>query len=188
MVNSATKNKEREAPKYKNVSFFEGDILKLDGNQNLRGEYDIVFTDRCIINLNSPALQFTALDNLIRKVRKGGYLVILENIRENHSRQNDCREAVGLPRREVPPYNLFINEADMLSFVSKSMKLKETIDFASLHDLILYVLVPMTNGGVIDYNHPVVHAATDFLMKSSEVLNNSFGSFGQNRLYLFHKE
>jgi SAM-dependent methyltransferase len=187
MVSSANTLKSNEGSKFKKLSFYQGDILKLQDNRNLQEQYDIVFTDRCIINLNSPELQEAGISNLIGKVRKGGYMIILENIKENHQRQNDCREAVGLTRREVPAYNLFIDESNLLSFVSKSMTLKKTNDFGSLHDLLLYVFVPMTNGGIVDYDHPVVHAATSFLLKSPNV-KNSFGNFGQNRLYLFHKE
>lgn len=188
MINSANSHRDKEGSISKNLSFYEGDILKLVENPNLKKEYDIVFTDRCIINLNSSELQETGIRNIIKKVKLGGYLIIIENMQESHSRQNNCRESVGLPKREAPPYNLFLNESNLISLVSKSMKLKETSDFGSLHDLLLYVLVPMTNGGLVDYNHPIVQAATDFLIKSSEIYNNSFGNFGQNRLYLFHKE
>ena len=113
--------------------------------------------------------------------------MILENIKENHAKQNDCREAIGLERRSEPPYNLFIRESDLLKYVAPSMKLVETKDFGSLHDLLLYVLVPMTNNGITDYNHPIVHAATEFLLRSGEYDSNGFGAFGQNKLYVFRK-
>jgi len=173
--------------KFSNLSFYEGDILRLDENTNLAKTYDVVFTDRCVINLNSSQLQEQAVTNLIKKVKKGGYLVILENIKQNHDRQNNAREVVGLPRRAQPPYNLFIDESELTAWVSKEMALKEVNDFGSLHDLLLYVLVPAINGGTVDYNHPIVHAATDFLLKNNDTNGNSFGSLGQNRLYLFHK-
>lgn len=188
MIRTANEVKKQNNSKFSDLLFYEADILKLGENSNLKKEYDIVFTDRCVINLNSPELQQDGVNNLIKKVKNGGFMIILENVKESHRRQNECREAVGLPKRDVPPYNLFLSESDLMSWTSKEMALKETSDFGSLHDLLLYVLVPMTNGGTVDYGHPIVHAATDFLLKSSGLKSNSFGNFGQNRLYLFHKE
>ena len=59
------------------------------------------------------------------------------------------------------------------------------IDFSSLHDLMLYVLLPCINGGAVEYNHPLINATTELLLNSK--IDCNFGDFGQNRLFLFAK-
>lgn len=186
MVENA-KNLQSSKPEYSRITFQVGDILSLENNKDIKDKFHIVFTDRCIINLNTIDLQLKAFDQLSKKVKQDGYLIILENIIQNYKRQNDCREVVGLPRRIPARYNLFIDEDIFLAHAKKSKKIVSIDDFGSLHDIILYVLIPMINDGEIDYNHPLVKAATEVSVSISGKYDNPFGNFGQNRLFLFHK-
>ena len=56
-----------------------------------------------------------------------------------------------------------------------------------MHDVILYTLVPMVNGGDVDYDHPLVQAAANLVNAGGEELMNSFGDFGQNKLFILKK-
>jgi ubiquinone/menaquinone biosynthesis C-methylase UbiE len=187
MIDSALKLQAAGGAKYSRISFSTGDVLKLPENTEVKPEFDIVFTDRCLINLNTAELQLNAFNQLVRKVKSGGHLIILENSAQNYERQNDAREAVGLARRVPAAYNRFIDDAAFLSHAEKSMRLVDINEFGSLHDIVLYILVPMTNGGVVDYAHPLVKAATDLSIGISDKYKNAFGNFGQNRLFLFEK-
>jgi SAM-dependent methyltransferase len=187
MIKNAKKFQANDSKKYSRIAFHAGNILNLENNKNLKNEYPIIFTDRCIINLNTTALQLEAIDQLSKKVAQNGYLIILENFTQPYKRQNDFRKSVGLPERVPAEYNLFIDEDLLVSHITKSMELVLIDDFGSLHDILLYVLVPMVNGGKIDYDNPVVKAATELSISISEKYDNPFGSFGQNRLFLFHK-
>jgi SAM-dependent methyltransferase len=169
------------------LEFQQGDILHLSEHPGIKRTYDIVFTDRCIINLNTVELQLAAVDQLAARVRKGGHLLILENFNETYQSQNNCRQAVSLPRRTPASFNLFMDEKTLLEHTRTNLKLLHVDDFGSLHDLLLYVLVPMTNGGAIDYEHPLVRAAADLSVGVYDQYPNAFGKFGQNRLYVFNK-
>ncbi len=173
---------------YAEISFYKADVLSLTQSFELKKEYDVVFTDRCLINLNSYDLQEHALGELIKKTSYGGYVVLIENIAKTYSQQNLLREAVGLKPRIPDQYNLFLDESRFLPFAQKSLKLLDVQTFASLHDIILYVIVPMINDGFVDYNSPMVEAVTKLLLSTPEDVSRSFGHFGQNRLYLFQKE
>lgn len=186
MIKNAKKYQDKTIPKFSRITFKVSDALKLETETKIKNQFHIVFTDRCIINLNKPELQIKALKQLSKKVRKGGYLIILENFIQSYSRQNDFRRLVGLPRRTPAKFNLFIDENTFLSYMKKSMKLVGIDDFGSLHDIVLYVLIPMINHGAMDYGHPLVNAATELSLSISEKYDNPFGSFGQNRLFLFH--
>ena len=112
---------------------------------------------------------------------------MLENSVQNYTRQNKSRLSLGLPERTPEKYNLFIDENAVIPKIKRSMKLISTDDFGSLHDIILYVLIPSINNGAVDYDHPLVKTTADLSMALSENYNNQFGNFGQNRLFLFRK-
>ena len=188
MIENAKIFQNNTSQKYSRTTFKVGDMLNLENKKDIKDQYHIVFTDRCIINLNTLDLQIEAINQLSKKVKQDGYLIILENFMPNYTRQNDCRKSVGLPERIPAPFNLFIDEDTFLSHIKKSMRLVHIDDFGSLHDIVLYVLIPMINNGEIDYTHSLVKAATELSVSISEKYDNPFGNFGQNRLFLFHKE
>lgn len=167
------------------VRFAEGDLLNLHEVIKLDQQYDVVLTDRCLINFGSWSRQLQGLEILASKVRTDGYLILIENTTSARQQQNDCREIVGLSERKQPPFNLFLEESKLATVTPKfGLELLEIDDFSALHDFLLYVLIPMTNGGKIDYDHPLVQAATDFSVKS---LTSVVRTMGQNRLFLYKK-
>lgn len=150
--------------------------------------YDVIFTDRCLINLNSDELQQQAISSLAKLLKPNGHLLMIENCQNTYEKQNQARELVGLPRRSPAEFNHFFNEETLLPFLpTVDLALLDIEDFISLHDLMLYVLIPMTNGGSIEYDHPLVAAATQLNIAISGQQKNSLGQFGQNRLYTCQK-
>jgi SAM-dependent methyltransferase len=183
MVASANLNAS-ETSMGKRVQFFEGDVLDLRAVDSLRDTYDAVFSVRCVINLPTEDLQATALLQMADKVRSGGSLLLIENVSETYKNQNTLREALGLKSRVPDSYNRFLEENALVELLkAKGFLLKGVEDFASLHDLVLYVLLPAMNGGVTEYEHPLVEAATMVQLNSTGFGESVFGPFGQNRLY-----
>jgi ubiquinone/menaquinone biosynthesis C-methylase UbiE len=167
------------------VTFSVGDALEPAKAAGVSGNYDLVFTDRCIINLNTTALQVQAIGAMARLVRPGGHLVMIENSAETHARQNDLRQMLGLERRKVAEFNLFFDDAAIRAALpGLGLELVDVEDFGSLHDLVLYVLLPTTNGGEIDYTNPLVAKAAELNAKMSAAFPGSLGAFGQNRMYV----
>ena len=185
MIDAANELKFKQENAQSRLNFFVGDVLKID----LPAEsYDVVFTDRCLINLNTDDLQQQAIGYLSNLVKTCGYLLMIENSQQSYKRQNLAREAVGLQARTPDVFNHFFDEEKLLPFLpAVGLELIETEDFISLHDLVLYVLVPMINGGEIDYAHPMVEAATQLNTALSKIESSSVGVWGQNRLYLCRK-
>jgi predicted O-methyltransferase YrrM len=167
--------------------FVVGDLLDVPGC-DLAASYDIVFTDRAIINLNTEERQFQAITSLASRVSAGGLLLLLENFSETYGRQNDCRELLGLPRRTPEEFNRFLSGERAEAHVRGiGFELIAVDDFGSLHDLLLYVLLPAVNGGRIDYDHHLIAATADLCERLGSVEGDLFGSFGQNRLYIFQR-
>ena len=166
--------------------FLVGDALEL--RAVVSGVFDIVFTDRCIINLNQWELQKKALAQLAERLRPGGYLLLIENSIQNYARQNDARQMVDLPRRVCAPYNLFLDEALLQPALAEcGVDFVGVRNFASLFDIMLYVLIPASNGGEIDYSHPLLEPTMRFCAAIEEKGENHFGAFGQNPLFVFRK-
>lgn len=180
----------QQASKHRDRFTFEvRDVLNMDNDSTDLHPYSIVFTDRLIINLNSWELQKIALRNIAGQVAKSGLLLILENFVGSYSAQNALREAIGLTPRTPDPYNLFLNENAFETFtkVDLGLELLAVEDFGSLHDVILYVLLPYVNSNKTNYDHPLMDAVTFLLENSADLTQQSFGSFGQNKLYVFRR-
>ena len=186
MVDAATQS--ARAAGLKSLRFFAGNALEVAAVHGLEPRYDVVFTDRCLINLNSVELQKQAITGLVGKVGAGGHLVLIENSLDTYGAQNRCREILGLQPRTPASFNLFLDEKEIGRHAARlGLELVEIEDFITLHDLVLYVLLPAINGGQVDYEHPLVKAAALLSGGVSARERSAFGAFGQNRLFHWRK-
>lgn len=168
--------------------FREGDALDLDKTLGDGEEFDVAFTVRCLINLQTDENQVAALASLVSHVRPGGLVLLIENSQQSYARQNGLREILGMTSRTPAEFNHFFDEEYFLREAAQlPLSHVKTVDISSLHDIVLYALVPATNGGNVDYEHPLVAAATDLEMAMNNDLASAFGGFGQNRLFIFHR-
>ena len=67
-----------------NIPFHQGNILQLEAHPKLATSYDVVFTVRCVINLNTDELQHQGLEQLVNKVKPGGVLIMIEKKKEQN--------------------------------------------------------------------------------------------------------
>ncbi len=160
-----------------------GDVLDLSAIGGLLPQYDVVFTDRCLINLNTAQKQTLAIEELGRRLKPTGSLILIENSLQTYESQNDCREILGLHRRVPEKFNLFFDETVILPHLHQLFHSVDIEDFISFHDLVLYVLTPLLCNGKVDHSHPLVEAAKKLNITISQSRPSAFGCFGQNRLY-----
>jgi SAM-dependent methyltransferase len=169
-----------------NIQYFEIDLLNLQTQRLPLPSFDIVFTNRCLINLNSHILQNSAAVSLSTLVAKNGSLILGENPQHKFDLQNQMRVKLGLEERTPPEFNLLVDEIGLVQALESAFfTLTEVDDFSSLHDILLYVLLPALNGGVIDYEDPILDIASNLSIKVLSTHHNAFGVFGQNRMYRF---
>lgn len=179
MIEAARKRQADDGIPAQRLSYAVDDALTL---ANVGGTYDIVFTNRCLINLNTLDLQRQALHRLCEKVAPGGYVMLIENSAEARARQDALRQAVGLPTRPIDTFNTFIHDGDIEKVLTeRGFAIDECQTISSLHDLVLYVLLPMINGGTVDYEHPIIEAAARLNIEISSTLKDSLEPLGQNR-------
>src|SRR5262249_9017044 len=143
-------------------------------------QYWIDTTARLLINLDTIEKQKAGIDQLVRKVMKHGALLLIENSRQTKDAQNDLRDAMGLPRRKDADFNLFLDDRAIVPHLESRFGRVEVQDFGSLHDIILYALLPYAMGAEFQYEHPLM----DAVAKLCTQIEIPAGGFGQNRLYL----
>ena len=185
MILSANKNMAYLNIPSERIKFAFGNVLELDDDfHNL----DLIFTVRCLINLNSDQLQLEAINNISKRLKPGGHFIMIENSYDSYDNQNNLRHLVGLQKRTPANFNHFINDAHLIKNATNlGLSLLRNENITSLHDLLLYVLVPMINNGEVDYHHPIVNAAANLSISISNEGDELFGNYGQNKLYLFKK-
>lgn len=104
---------------------FSGDIkfevqncLSLNFDNNL---FDIVYTERCIQNLPELELQERAIEELIRVLKPGGKLILIECSKTGLLKLNKLRRMVG--RKEIsdaePWHNKFVDDKWLFNFINK---------------------------------------------------------------------
>ncbi len=168
------------------LQFHVGDLRKLPSLAFLGSGFDCILSNRCLINLAGHDEQLHAVRDLLGFLTDDGHLLLIENSQQNHARQNDCREKLGLPRRSPAEFNVFIDECRFWSDLEEHAELAWTEDFMDLHDLLLYVLLPAANDGVIDYEHPLVELTTQLSLANPPMALTE--GIGQNRLFVLRKK
>src|SRR5215468_1441294 len=126
MIETAKQN--AKAANVQTVEFWADNLL--DVQENGPGAYDVVISDRLIINLNTVELQRQGIQILASYVRSGGYLLLIENSITMRIEQNRLRLLLGLPARPVAPFNRFVTEDEIKSHLdAANMELVEIEDF-----------------------------------------------------------
>lgn len=188
MVKNAQKNLSKLQKKnrgYANVEFKIGDLRKV---QDFGFDWDVIFTVRSLINLASLQEQLLAVSSMSGMLAPQGKLIFLENCVGSYDFQNHLREVLGLKPRIPAAFNIFVQEKELIEH-AEGIGLKTRIfkNVGSLHDILLYVLLPIIQGD-IDYQHPLVEEAKNLELNLKNHSESLFGNFGQVNLFVFQKD
>ena len=110
-----------------NVKFIQGDIARTDDLPAL--SFDIVYTERCLINILDEDNQYAALKNICNMLNPGGYYVMLESFRDGLELSNKARHELGLEPISAPYHNLFFDKHRFLDSIQDYFKI---IDVSNL--------------------------------------------------------
>jgi SAM-dependent methyltransferase len=110
-----------------NLTFEAGDILDLSGHE---GEFDVVLTERVLINLPSWRHQQQAIERVHASLRQGGLYVMLENTEDGDRALNELRGRVGLASIPQHWHNLFLDWEAFSEFVGHRFDLVERRGFS----------------------------------------------------------
>jgi len=133
MIDAATKElKEKYGHFQDRVQFKAGDVCDLNFEDN---SFDLAYTTRVLINLPDWELQKKGIDEMIRVVKKGGKVVLLEAFREPLNLLNAMRALKSLPPLVEHDFNRYLEISNVDDYLSSLGIQFKRIDFSSIYYL-----------------------------------------------------
>lgn len=141
------------------VRFEETDVLEI-------GEvaaYDVVVSDRCLINLPSFDLQRRAVDQIATALTPGGAYLAVENFLGPQERLNEQRRLLGLEPIPIRWHNTYLDEGQFVEYCERHFEATEVLPISSTYYLVtrlVYSKLCQTEGVEPGYDHPIYEIAT----------------------------
>jgi len=145
------------------VEFGVGDATQLGDSIGDR-RFDVVTSDRCLINLTTADAQYGAIESIAGVLNDGGTYLAVENFVDGQNALNLAREALGLPPIAIRWHNLFFDESVFVKECRQWFSSVELVDFSSTYYLVTrvaYSALCMAEGSEPDYEHPLHQIATE---------------------------
>jgi ubiquinone/menaquinone biosynthesis C-methylase UbiE len=133
MINTAKQElKEKHSNLIDRIQFDVGDICKLNFEDEI---FDLAYTTRVLINLPNWELQKKGIDEMIRVVKKGGRVVLLEAFWEPLNLLNAIRALKSLPPLVEHDFNRYLKIKKIDNYLSSLGLQFERVDFSSIYYL-----------------------------------------------------
>ena len=125
--------------------FGVGDVRCLTASPAIGdNKYDVIMTERVLINLASWEEQRQALRDILSLLRPGGVYLMCENSVDGLRNLNEVRTSVGLSKIDMPWHNRYISDSEIHSV--DFAELVEYRDFTSIYYLLSRVVNAWTAG------------------------------------------
>lgn len=140
-----------------------GDVRKLPFEDN---SFDVVVTERCIINIMDQEDQAVSLREVARVLRSGGHYICIEAFTDGFEGLNEARAELGLEANAVPYHNLWLDKDWFLKVIAEDFDVVDvkghgdpsvpSPNFLSSHYFVSRVLYPAITKTDIVYNSHLV--------------------------------
>jgi ubiquinone/menaquinone biosynthesis C-methylase UbiE len=136
----------------------EGDVRALTYPDDA---FDVVVSERCLINILDTEAQGTALEEVARVVRPGGHVVLIEAFTDGLENLNRARGELGLPPIPMTHHNLWFHKAWFLERIRSAFDVVTPengdahlppTNFLSTHFFMSRVLYPAVTRAELAYN------------------------------------
>ena len=141
----------------------QGDVRRLPFGDT---SFEVVITERCIINVMDRAHQAEALHEVARVLRPGGHFLCIEAFTDGLADLNAARGELGLPPNDMPYHNLWFDKPwfldtiaadfDVVDFSARRDPTLPSPNFLSSHYFVSRVLYPALTSSEILYNTHLV--------------------------------
>ena len=161
-----------------NVKFEVGDVDTLN---TLNQKFDLIYTERMLINLPDWAAQKEAITRITKLLLPGGQFVMCENSEDGLASINALREQVGLEKVVSPWHNRYLKDEEINSLEISGVKLEQINYYSSTYYFISRVVnawLAKQEGKEPSYDSPVNQLALSL---------PSFEKFGQGRIWIWRK-
>jgi SAM-dependent methyltransferase len=113
--------------------------------KNLGQDYDAVICVRVLINLRSLDEQRRAVRNLVKLVRPGGILILVEGFTEGFKALTALREQVNLPPVEPAKINFYSSVNDLMPDLTAECEVEDQFHLGA-YDYLTRVMYPLVVG------------------------------------------
>lgn len=156
----------KQRPSLSNVYFEMASVKSIP--ENLK-EFDIVYTERCLMNLVSWEDQKRALDEIYRTMKIGGILLLIETFKSGWKMLNESRRVVGIEEIPIPwqsqpfddgEFDLYISD----KFIKSDLLEGNDENFLSTYYYGARILYPALIEGrkKLEYNNPFIEMFKHF--------------------------
>ena len=151
---------------------------------NLRDQterFDLVYTERTLINLPDWPTQEQAIRDILRLVVRGGLYVMCEHSQDGLDQINALREKLGLHRITPPWHNRYFRDAQIKQSSFPGVNLEGPIEFSATYYFLSRVVnawLAAQEGKDPDYEAPINQLALEL---------PSIGVLGQGKIWLWRK-
>ena len=122
-----------------NIHFEVQDLLSLNLPPS---SFDVVISQRCLINLGTWENQQKAISNIATVLKPAGYFFLQEGTKQGRARLDETRELLGLNRMPSVAFNLDFDEETLWPYIRQYFDVVEVRRFG-LYDLISRVIHPL---------------------------------------------
>lgn len=163
----------------KDIFFEQGNIMY---QPEMGRKFDLVYTQRCLINLPDWDAQKKAIKYLTSLLKPGGRYIMCENSMNGLDGINRLREKVCLPEIKVPWHNCYFDD-DSLWVLHWDIEaiIEQRNDFSATYYFLSRVVnawLAQREGKDPDYNSPINHLAA---------LLPSVGDTAQGKIWVWKK-
>lgn len=167
------------ASKNDRVKFDVGDIT---APPTIEKKFDIIFTERMIINLANWDEQETAIKFLCSHLKPGGKLLLLENSALGLAKINELRALVGLKAIAPPWHNIYLDDTKVESINSEGCQLTEVVPYSATY----YFLSRVVNAWLADREGAEPKYDAD--VNKLALLLPAIGDFAQGKIWVFERK
>ena len=158
------------------VTFMVGDVGTLD---DLGEKYDLIYTERVLINLKDWEAQRKAIVDITHRLRPGGAYVMCENSMNGLEKINEFRGFVGISPINPPWHNIYFKDEDLNALEIPGIKLEKVDCYSSTY----YFLSRVVNAWLAkeEGKEPAYDATVNRLALKLP----AFGDMAQGRIWLW---
>ncbi len=146
------------------------------------GEFDLIYSQRCFINLTTVEQQREAVLSVQKSLKKGGVYIMLECFMEGGEETNLLRRRAGLQAIDPPWHNLFFRLHEVKSWSTPGFFVERVEHISSTYHFLSRVVnakLAADSGGNMKYDDPINLIAAQ--------LPQNIGEFGPVKACIWRK-
>lgn len=121
----------------KSVEWYQRNVPPIP---NEWGQFDVAYSQRCLINLTSVEHQKEAVLSVKDTLKSGGAYIMLECFMEGAEETNLLRRRLGLHAMDAPWHNLFFHLHEVKSWSTPSFYVEKVVHISSTYHLLSRVV------------------------------------------------